>query len=427
MKYAVGIVVVVILVGGGALLFREETSNNGQTAPVKTMAKPKYHCPMHPTYTSDRPGECPICGMNLEPIGQDENASSPAGISGYATVKINAEKQQLIGVKKGKVASRPFTTTVRAAGRIGYNERKVYNVNTKFGGWIEKADSLALVGKFVEAGTPLFNIYSPDLITAQREYLAAMESGKKAEESKFPEMAENAWQLAKAIRQRLLFWDISEEQIDRMVLDGKPSKTLWMTAPAEGFIIGDELTNGKYVAPGELVFTIVDLSTVWIEAEIYEYELTNIDVGGVAEMGLSAYPGEKFEGVVTYIYPYLNPVTRTVKVRIEMPNPDYKLKIDMYTDSVTLKKELGEKVAIPVEAVMDTGTRQIAFVDKGDGLFEPRELKVGVRSGDGYYEVLDGVSDGETVVTSGNFLIDSESKLKSALSTEGSGHKHGGE
>ncbi|MBI5360915.1 MAG: efflux RND transporter periplasmic adaptor subunit [Planctomycetes bacterium] len=421
MKYIVYAMIIIIVItalviGGKAFLKEHNASPESQ-------AKPMYHCPMHPTYTSDKPGDCPICGMNLVLIKPDKNTSPQADVSEYATVEISPDRQQLIGIKKEQVMARPLTNTIRAVGTTGYNERKVYDVNTKFAGWVDTADCCAFAGKFIKSGTKLFSIYSPELVTAQQEYLTALKTLKTAEENKSEDMIKNAGQLVNATRQKLLFWDITEGQLAEIAEEGKPSKTLWITAKAEGFIIGDELTNGKYIEPGELLFRIADLSTVWIETEIYEYELTFLGVGDKAVIEFPAYPGEKFEGNVKYVYPYVNPATRTIKARIEMPNPDYKLKISMYAD-VIIEKELGEKTAIPVEAVLDTGKRRLVFVDKGDGFFEPREVKLGAKTG-AYYEIIEGVSEGETVVTSGNFFIDSESKIKSAVSGTGTGHKHG--
>ena len=424
--YGALIVIVVILVIVGVSFIGKPASHQGHDSQTTTESAKKqmYHCPMHPTYISDKPGDCPICNMKLVPMKEGGEQSSNS-VEGQATVNISLQQQQLIGVRKEKVTARPLTRTIRAVGTIVYNAQKMHHINTKIAGWVDEMDCCALAGKFIEAGTPLFSIYSPDLITAQREFLSASETMEKAKESKSPEMIRNAEQLVRATRQKLLFWDISAEQINQVAKDGKPSRTLWITTPGAGFIVGDELHLGQYITPGEMVFKIADTSTVWVEAEIYEYELTYIDVDDDVEVTVSSYPAERFAGTVKYLYPYVNPTTRTIKVRIELDNPDYKLKADMYAD-VILKKELGEKITIPVEAVMDTGKRQIVFVDKGNGLFEPREVKLGGKT-DIYYEVIDGVSEGEIVVTSGNFLIDSESKLKSATQNMDSEHKHGEE
>ena len=412
----------------GVLIIGLRVLQKGQGHPSLQVSSPttqvkKYHCPMHPTYVSDKPGDCPICGMRLVPI--EEEVAPPSELKERVPIKINPEKQQLIGVKKEKVVIRPLKKTIRAVGIIGYNERNLFNFNTKFAGWIEKADSRAFAGKFIKKGTPLFSIYSPELVYAQQEYLVALEAKKKAEETKSADAIAGAEKLVTATRQKLLFLDITEEQINELAKKGEPSKTMWISAPASGFIVDDELTNGKYVVAGETVFKIVDLSKVWVNAEIYEYEIPYLKVDDkvdVADVELSYYPGEIFNGKITYIYPYLNPTARTVKVRVELPNLDYKLKIDMYA-KVNFKIDFGTKLALPVEAVLDSGKRQIVFVDKGDGLFEPREVKLGVRV-ENFYEVLSGVSEGEEVVVSGNFLIDSESRLKAALRQMEEPHKH---
>ncbi|MEW6027002.1 MAG: efflux RND transporter periplasmic adaptor subunit [Planctomycetota bacterium] len=424
--YAILIIIILgILVGGGIMLLKKDSHQGHDSSVASDSAKKQmYHCPMHPTYISDKPGDCPICNMKLVPMKESAQESS-SRMEGQATVTITSHQEQLIGVRKEKVGSRSMTRTIRAVGTIVYNAQKMYHINTKIAGWVDKMDCCALAGKFIEAGTRLFSIYSPELVVAQQEYLSALEMLKKAEEAKSPEMIKNAGQLVEATRQKLVFWDISEDQIDQVAEDGKPSRTLWITTPGAGFIVGDELHLGQYITPGEMIYKVADTSNIWVEAEIYEYELLYIDVGDDVEIEVSAYPADKFMGKIKYIYPFVNPTTRTIKVRIEMDNPDYKLKADMYAN-VLLKKEVGEKLAVPVEAVMDSGNRRIVFVDKSNGVFEPREVKLGGKF-DQYYEVVEGLSKDETVVTSGNFLIDSESKLKSATQNMGPGHKHGEE
>lgn len=418
------VIVVLVLARGYRTIFKSAHHNHASSAVTESAKKQLYHCPMHPTYIADKPGDCPICNMKLVPM-KEAGEQSVNPVEGQAMVNIMPEQEKLIGVRKEKVTSRSLTRTIRAVGTIVYNAQKMYHINTKIAGWVDKMDCCALAGKFIEVGTPLFSIYSPDLVVAQQEYLAALEMMKRAEDAKLPEMIKSAGQMVEATKQKLVFWDISEDQIDKIAEDGKPSRTLWITTPGAGFIVGDELHLGQYITPGEMIYKIADTSTVWVEAEIYEYELSYINVDDDVEIGVSSYPADKFTGKIKYIYPYVNPTTRTIKVRIELDNPDYKLKIDMYAN-VLLKKEISVKLAVPTEAVMDSGKRQIVFVDKGNGLFEPREVTLGGKF-DHYYEVVDGLSKDETVVTSGNFLIDSESKLKSALSGMGTGHKHGEE
>jgi membrane fusion protein, copper/silver efflux system len=371
--------------------------------------KQLYHCPMHPTYVADQPGKCPICGMDLVPFTpEDQDPQSSGGIPDHTTVKISPEKQQLIGVKTDKVISRALAKTIRANGRITYAEPGLATINTRFAGWIDKLFVNA-IGQLVKPGDPLFSIYSPELVSAQQEYLLALEATK----TKTPELFSNAEALLKATKQKLLSWNISEEQINEIAQQGKPSRTLTINSLYQGFITKKEVEAGQYIMAGALLYQIADLNTVWVETQIYEYELPYIKIGAEADIELTAYPNEHRTGSVTYIYPTLNPETRTIKLRIELPNPDYKLKIDMY-GIVNLKMDLGTKLAVPVEAVLDSGTRQIVFITQPDGLFEPREVKLGARVND-YYEVLSGISENELVVTSGNFLIDSESRLKASM------------
>jgi Cu(I)/Ag(I) efflux system membrane fusion protein len=367
----------------------------GETA--KEMAggekKALYHCPMHPNYTSDRPGDCPICGMKLvKSEEQTTGHSMPAG-----AVSITPEMQQAIGVRTDTVARRMMTKEIRAVGKVVYNERRIASVNTKVGGWIDKL-YVDYTGKPVAKGEPLFSIYSPDLVSAQEEYLTAAKTGGE---------------LASSAKERLKLWDISEQQIQDIERAGKPVRALTNSAPMDGFIVEKNILAGKYVQPGEELYKIASISTVWVEASIYEYELPFVKVGQKAQVSLTYNPDESFPGRVSYIYPYLDPQTRTATVRIELSNPKRKLLPEMYAN-VVLTKDLGEKLTVPEDAVMYTGERQIAFLVYPNGIFEPKEVKVGARSG-GYYEVLSGIEAGDVVVTSANFLIDAESRLKSAL------------
>ena len=367
----------------------------GETA--KEMAggekKALYHCPMHPNYTSDRPGDCPICGMKLvKSEEQTTGHSMPAG-----AVSITPEMQQAIGVKTDTVGRRMMTKEIRAMGKVVYDERRIASVNTKVGGWIDKL-YVDYTGKPVAKGEPLFSIYSPDLVSAQEEYLTAAKTGGE---------------LASSAKDRLKLWDISEQQIQDIERIGKPARALTINAPMDGFIVEKNILAGKYVQPGEELYKIGSISTVWVEASIYEYELPFVKVGQKAQVALTYNPDESFPGRVSYIYPYLDPQTRTATVRVELANPKRKLLPEMYAN-VLLVKDLGEKLTVPEDAIMDTGERQMAFIAHPDGYFVPKEVKVGARSG-GYYEVVSGLEPGDVVVTSANFLIDAESRLKSAL------------
>ncbi len=384
---------------------KHKHSEDKREAEKKTL----YHCPMHPNYISDKPGECPICGMNLVPIEEEEHAKMemPEG-----TVKITPEKQQLIGVTFGKVEYRNLEKVIRTVARVTYDETKLTYITTKFPGWVEKlyAD---YTGKLLKKGQPLFSIYSPELVSAQEEYLLALKAKGYFVGKVYDEVKSSTDNLLDSARRRLIYWDITEEQIKELEKSRKPLKTMEFYAPCTGFVIEKNVLQGKYVMPGETLYTIADISNIWVLADIYEYELPFVSIGQTTTVELPYFPGEQFTGKITYIYPYLETETRTVKVRIELPNKDFKLKPDMY-GNINLKVNLGVKLTIPESAVLDSGMRKLIFIDRGEGYFEPREVKLGSKIDD-YYEVIEGVREGEKVVTSANFLIDSESKLKSAI------------
>jgi len=328
------------------------------------------------------------------------------------TVQISPEKQQLIGVKFGTVEMRPLEKIIRTVGRVDYDEKRIVTVSPKIGGWIEDL-YVDFTGRFVSKGEPLLTIYSPELVSTQEEYLIALRAKKELAKSPFPEVAGSGNSLAESAKRRLKLWDISDDKIKALEESGQVKKTLTLHSPFSGFVLEKAAYNGMNVMPGIALFKLADLSVVWLYADIYEYELPFIRLGQQASVQLSYIPGEIFTGKAIYIYPSLNPETRTAKVRFEIPNPNGKLKPEMYAN-VEIKVHLGQKLTVPEGAVIDTGLRQMAIVDKGSGYFEPREVKVGAKV-ENYYEVIKGLKAGERVVTSANFLIDSESKLKEAV------------
>jgi Cu(I)/Ag(I) efflux system membrane fusion protein len=340
------------------------------------------------------------------------------------TVQISPERQQLIGVKFGTVEMRPLEKVIRTVGRVDYDEKRIVTVAPKIGGWIEDL-YVDFTGKFVREGEPLLTIYSQELVSTQEEYLIALRAKKDLVKSPFPEVAGSGDSLAESAKRRLKLWDISDGQIKTLEESGQVKKTLTLYSPFTGFVLEKSAYKGMNVMPGVALFKLADLSVVWLYADIYEYELPFIRLGQEAAIQLSYLPGETFRGKAIYIYPSLSPETRTAKVRFEFPNPYGKLKPEMYAN-VEIKVHLGQKVAVPEGAIIDTGIRQMAIIDKGSGYFEPREVKVGAKV-DNYYEVIKGLKVGERVVTSANFLIDSESKLKEAMGGMAMpGMEHGG-
>jgi Cu(I)/Ag(I) efflux system membrane fusion protein len=323
------------------------------------------------------------------------------------------EKQQLIGVRTVVVAPRQIGKVVRTAGRVEYDERKLATINVKFEGWIEKlyAD---YTGKQVRKGDPLAEVYSPELLATQQEFLNTLRWAKSAGEAKEGAVAgmlsRDADAMIEAARQRLRFWDITDEQIRSIEETGKTVRTVTLVSPVDGTVVQKNAIQGMRVMPGEKLFDIADLSTVWITSDIYENELPLISAGETARVSLSSLPGREFSAPVEFVNPTLAGDTRTVKVRLTVPNPGGKLKPQMFTN-VEIRVGMGKRLAVPDDAVLDTGTRSIVYVDKGEGYFEPREVKLGMRA-DGYREVLSGLKSGEKVARSATFLIDSEAQLK---------------
>jgi Cu(I)/Ag(I) efflux system membrane fusion protein len=334
-------------------------------------------------------------------------------------VQVSPEKQQLIGVKIGVVESKPLEKVIRTVGKVDYDEKRIVTVSPKIGGWIEDL-YIDFTGKFVRKGDPLLTIYSPELVATQEEYLLALKARKDLKKSPFPEVAGSGDSLAESAKRRLKLWDISDDQIRSLEEGGEAKKTLTLYSPFTGFVLEKTAYQGMNVMPGMALYKLADLSIVWLIADIYEYELPFVHVGQQAAIQLSYLPGETFSGKAIYIYPALDPNTRTAKVRFEFPNAQGRLKPEMYAN-VEIKIRLGQKLVVPEGAVIDTGIRQMVIIDKGSGYFEPREVKVGAKVDD-YYEVTKGLKAGERVVTSANFLIDSESKLKEAMAGVGSAH-----
>ncbi len=335
---------------------------------------------------------------------------------------VSAERQQISGVRFGKVEYRNLEKVIRTVGRMEFDEKKISMVNPKIGGWIEDL-YVDYTGKIVRKGQPLLSIYSPDLVAAQEEVLLALKAKKILGASPIAEVAEGGDRLLQGARRRLLLWDITPKQLETLEQTGEIKKSMVLYSPVDGFVMEKMAYKGMSIMPGTGLYKIGDLTSIWVIADIYEYELPFIKIGDRAQITLAYFPGETFEGTATYIYPSLDPKTRTAKVRFDLPNPEFKLKPEMWAN-VELKVPLGRKLVIPEDAVMDSGTMQMAFVDRGQGHFESRHIQVGSKA-EGYYEVLSGVKEGERVVTSANFLIDSESQLKGGMAGMG-GHQHGG-
>jgi len=338
--------------------------------------------------------------------------------------KISPEKQQLIGVQYSTVEYQTISKSLRAVGKVAFDETKMSRINAKIEGWIENV-YVDFTGKLVRKGQPLLSIYSPDLVSTQEEYLLAIKGRRQLGESPFPEAVNFSESLVKSARRRLELWDISEAQIRELERRGTPTRTMTLYAPTSGFVTTRNAFPRQRVTPETELYAIADLSKVWVIADIYEFEVADIKLGQPATVTISSYPGRAFSGKITYIFPQVDNATRTLKVRVELANKNFELKPDMYGD-VVLSISYGTRLVVPQEAVMDSGAEQLVYVSLNDGYFEPRKVQVGAKV-DNKVIVLAGLTEGERVVTSGNFLVDSESKLKSAAGGMGMpGMDHGG-
>jgi Cu(I)/Ag(I) efflux system membrane fusion protein/cobalt-zinc-cadmium efflux system membrane fusion protein len=319
-----------------------------------------------------------------------------------------------MGVRTAPVERRDISRTVRTVGLVTYEESRQYSINSKIEGWIERLH-VNQTGQMVRKGQPLLEIYSPELVAAQQEYLLALENSGRLAQSPFPEIAASGRRLLDAARTRLGYWDISEQQVRELENSRQLRKTLTLYSAYGGIVTEKKVFEGMRVMAGEELLQISDISRVWVNADIYEYELPWIKVGQAAAVDIPFVVGKTLEGKITYIYPYLQNETRTVKARIELPNPGLELKPDMYANVRIETQPARDILAIPDHAVLNSGKGQTVFVALGEGRFEPRAVTTGVGNDEGYIQILSGLSEGERVVTAAQFMLDSESKLREAI------------
>jgi RND family efflux transporter MFP subunit len=396
-------------------VYEEETP----AQPTKKERKIKYWVsPMDPGYIRDKPGKAP-CGMDLVPVYEEAGEETPG------TIKISPTTVQSMGVRTAKVEVRPLSRVTLTSGMVSFDERNLAILNTKVDGWVERLYVNA-TGDPVRKGQTLLSIYSPELVSAQEEYLLAVRNLQAMKNSPVKEMAEGAKRLAAAARRRLAYYDISAAQIAELEQTGRVRKHLRLFSPATGIVTKRMVTQGMYVKSGMPLLEVADLSTIWVDADIYQYELPWIKVGQPVDMSLEYLPGETFRGRIDYIYPYLKQATRTARVRLRFPNPKLKLKPEMFAQVKIESMVSHDAVVVPSDAVFNTGLKQHVFIALGQGRFEPREVKLGVLGNDGMYEVLSGLKGGEEVVTSAQFMLDSESRFREAVQMMMPGMEMGG-
>jgi len=405
------VLLIALLFLAAGLLFTACDRNDSASA--KSKERTMYTCGMHPQVVQDHPGNCPICGMKLTPVRKQ---GAPATATASSEQKVNTEASsnaievdptttQLMGIRTAAVTRGPLRRAIRTFGVIDYNETTLADVTTKFKGWVEKLEVNA-TGQLVMQGDPLFEIYSPDLYSAQREYLLAIEQGTNS-----PGGAD----LKNSARTKLKFFDISDEQIAELDRTKEPRKSLRILAPHDGFVVEKSATQGQMVEPGMKLYRLADLGLVWVQAQIYENDLPFLKLGQEATVTLPYLPDREFRGRVTYIYPNVDEKTRTVRVRMEFHNPGYFLKPGMFaTVQVTSILETSA-LLIPDMAILRSGEKSTVFVALDGGKFEPRSVALGPQAENDFYQVLSGLNEGERIVTSGQFMLDSESQLREAI------------
>jgi membrane fusion protein, copper/silver efflux system len=365
---------------------------------TKVEKKTGYHCPMHPNFRSDHPGVCGICGMKLVPDA--DAAPAPTGPALPAgAIHVSPDKQQLIGVTFGTAEYTSGAQSLRVTGKIQPDETRVVKVQTRIDGWIEKV-FVDFTGKYVEKGQPLLTLYSPELLASQQEYLLALKSRELMKSTG----------LVQAARKRLDHWSLTASEIDELERTGEPVKNVTLHAPVSGYVMVRNAFPKQRVTPETELYTLIDLSRVWVMAEVFESDAPHIRMGAAARITLPSVGARAFNAVVTNIQPQVEMATRTIKVRLEADNPDMALRPDTFVDVVF---QVGQptRLTVPAKAVLDAGLRKTVFVDLGDGHLEPRQVETGERLGD-RIEILRGLKAGERIVASGTFLIDSESQLK---------------
>jgi RND family efflux transporter MFP subunit len=420
----------------------------------------RYHCSMHPTYVSDKPGDCPICGMRLVPmeatpapatatatagprtiafyrspmdptvhsdrpskdsmgmdfipVYEDEVAGATSSVAGRAAIVLPPERRQLLGIRSEAVRTEHIERVIRTVGRVTPDERRLAHIHTRVEGYVEHL-YVDFVGKLVKKGEPLLSLYSPDLVATQQEYLLALRAQKELAGSDIALVARGGADLLQAARERLLLWDIRPQDIAELERTGQVRRTLDLYAESSGYVAQKSVVQGMRVMPADALFDIADVSHLWVLADVYASDLPAIRLGMAAEITVPYLAGRAWRGPVTYIAPTVEEKTRTVKVRVEVDNQADALKPDMFAD-VLLRVDLGSGIVVPASAVIDAGDRRLVFLDRADGRLEPRQVQIGATLPDGV-QVLSGLAQGDRVVTSANFLLDSESSLKAALSS----------
>lgn len=380
--------------------------------PAAAASAPSFWCPMHPSYTSPRMGDCPICNMKLVPIPAGGATNAGPAVAGRTAIMIPADRQQMIGLRTSTVFPRVLSRTLRTTGTVEHDETSLARIAPRFGGWVRKLH-VNFTGQEVEEGQPLLTVYSPELLATENEYLLAWRQAQASAGNATSEGRDSARQMLDSARRRLELWEVGAAEIRALEERGQPADELLVRAPISGHVISKQAVEGKSFMAGETLYEIGVLHRLWLRVSIPEPDLAHVRTGQVARATFAVLGGKPLETTVDFVYPHVDPQTRRGAVRMRLENPDHRLRPDMWA-GVEIEENLGELLSVPASAVIDTGTRLLAFVQLEDGHLEPREVTVGVRTDD-WWEVLGGLKEREKVVTRALFLVDSESQLKAVV------------
>jgi Cu(I)/Ag(I) efflux system membrane fusion protein len=431
----------IVTVAAVVVLFGAASCSKQGAAPNKDSNIDYWTCTMHPSVHSKTPGKCPICSMDLVPVmkkggrestekqgGETKGMSGMPGMPGMKAAAetkapqtsefvVPVERQQQIGVTYATVKRAPLQHTIRSVGMIVPDRSRNWQFVSRVDGYVQKLN-VTSPGEIVEKDAPLLAIYSPDLLTSEREFVELL---RMRDEAKTKDARETPQRLIESAKRRLQLWNVTPEQVAELERTRKASDTLTLLSPFRGVVQSVPVEQGKSVKMGDMLVEVADLSLVWVWAEFYENELSMLQAGQKIAVTAKSYPGQNFDGTISLINPFIDETKRTAKVRIDIPNADFKLRPGMYVNA-ELAMDMGEALTVPVSAIMPTGERNVVFIDKGEGKLEPRIVQLGAKYGD-IYEVQSGLQEGERVVASANFLIDAESKVQGALREFGEGDR----
>jgi len=420
------ILLLIALAGGGWYAWQHRGHDHDQEGKT-AQGTQLWTCSMHPFIIKDKPGTCPICAMELikkvdvSAGGSVQTAEQKQQADMLGHVSLSPTQRVMANVATVEVRPQVLNKEINAVGIVQFDQSRQAKVTAWIAGRIDKLN-VNTVGAYVSKDRPVAEVYSPDLLATQQEYLLAVKSREQLKNSPIPSIAQNGDGLVSSAKQRLMLFGVKEHQIAELERAGKPTIRLPIYSPQSGIVIEKMVQQGQYVNTGDPLFNIADLSRVWVEVEIYENEFPNIQIGQSVEIRSQSFPGKPFSGRIAFVYPFLDPKTRTVKARVEMPNPGMKLKPDMFVNAV-IKIPLGSAIVVPVTAVIDSGKRQVVWIETSEGMFEPRDVQVGQTSDD-KIQILSGLKAGDKVAVSGGYLIDSESQLKGSGGQDHS--QHGG-